>query len=89
MLDSFLKSRIETAKKLVEVLDKEFEYVSVLGSKTNLKRISINSKNTGISNSDIECGFVIKIYSNGSYFEYSVDDIEGLDLDKVREAARL
>ncbi|MBQ1447955.1 MAG: TldD/PmbA family protein, partial [Erysipelotrichaceae bacterium] len=89
MLDSFLKSRIETAKKLVEVLSKEFEYVSVLGSKTNLKRISINSKNTGISNSDIECGFVIKIYSNGSYFEYSVDDIEGLDLDKVREAARL
>ena len=55
-LNDFLKSRIPTARKIVKKLDKEFDYISILGSYTKFKRISTNGHVSDMSDIDGECG---------------------------------
>ena len=89
MLNKFLKSRIECAKKLVKDLNKDFDYVSILGSFLNTKRIVSSTRNTSIDDIDNECGFVIKVYKDGRYSEYSCDDIKGLKASEVKDSISL
>ncbi len=89
MLNKFLKSRIKTAKSLVNELSKSYDYVSVLGSYAKTKRIVSSTKTTGIDEMDNECGFVIKVYKDGRYSEYSCDDIDGLSVNTVKKAITL
>ena len=43
-LNEFLKSRIPYAKKLVNLLSEEYDYVSVLGTYTKFKKITTNKE---------------------------------------------
>lgn len=89
MLDKYLKSRISDAKKLVKELRKEYDYVSILGSVVRNKQIVVSTHITNIDEVDSECGFVIKVYKDGRYSEYSCNDIRGLKAKDVIVAVKL
>lgn len=89
MLDKYLKSRITDAKKLVKELKKDYDYVSVLGSAVKTKQISVSTHINSIDDVDSECGFVIKVYKDGRYSEYSCNDIKGLKANDVIKAVKL
>ncbi len=89
MLDSFLKSRLEHAIKLCKDLRKTYDYVSVLGSVINTKSIVVSTHSNFVDEVDNECGFVIKLYKNGRYSEYSCNDIKGLKAKDVVSAIKL
>ena len=89
MLDKYLKSRIPDAKKLVKDLRRQYDYVSVLGTVVNTKKINISTHINSMDEVDNECGFVIKVYKDGRYSEYSCNDIRGLKTAEVTNAIRL
>ena len=89
MLNSFLKSRIPDAKKLQKELMKSFEYASILGSFTSTKRVLVSTHSTAVDDIDKECGFVIKVYKEGRYSEYSCNDIKGLKASTVKASVTL
>lgn len=89
MLDKYLKSRISDAKKLVKELRKEYDYVSILGSVVRNKQIVVSTHITNIDAVDSECGFVIKVYKDGRYSEYSCNDIRGLKAKDIISAVKL
>ena len=79
MLSEFLKSRIKEAKELVLELRKTFKYVSVLGTDVRVQSVGANRMSTTIDDDGLsaECGFVVKMKNDNSFFEYSLDDILG------------
>ena len=89
MLNRFLKLRISDAKKLVKELSKEYEYVSILGSAITSKQISVSTHLNSIDELDNECGFVVKVYKDGRYSEYSCNDIRDLKAKDVIKAVKL
>ena len=89
MLDKYLKSRIPDAERLVEDLSKQFDYVSVLGTCVNTKAIRVSTRINSLDEVDNECGFVIKVYKDGRYSEYSCNDIKGLKAATVKNAVKL
>ena len=78
MLSDFLKSRKQDAKDLVLELRKTFKYVSVLGTDVRVDGVSANAVSTSITDEGLssECGFVVKMKNDNSFFEYSLDDIK-------------
>ena len=75
---SFLDSRRENCRALVNELGKSFAYVGILGSDVNSSAIRVNRMVSDIGEgSASECGFVIKIHNGRAFFEYSIDDITG------------
>lgn len=89
MLNKYLKSSIPAAKNLVKELRKNYDYVSILGSEVLTKRILVGTANTSLDEVETECGFVIKVYKNGRYSEYSCDDIKNLKASDVKKALTL
>ena len=89
MLDKYLKSRIKDAKKLVKDLKKEYDYVSILGSVVRNKQITVSTHINSIDEVDSECGFVIKVYKDGRYSEYSCNDIKDLKAKDIIKAVKL
>ena len=83
MINSFLKSRVDDCKKLVTSLNKHYDYVSILGSFVKQKRVLVSTYATSIDDIDSECGFVIKVYKDGHYGEYSCNDVHGLKANEV------
>ena len=75
---SFLNSRRESCRALVNELGKSFSYVGILGSDVQSNAIRVNRNTSDIGEgSASECGFVIKMHNGRAFFEYSIDDITG------------
>ena len=89
MLEKYLKSRIPEAERLVRELGKSYDYVSVLGTLVNVRQIMVSTYVNSTEDVDKECGFVVKLYKDGRYSEYSCNDIKGLKANKVIEAVKL
>ena len=89
MLDKFLKSRIGDAKRLVKELSKDYEYASILGSVVNNKQIIVSTHNKSIDAINSECGFVIKVYKDGRYSEYSCNDIKNIKASDITKTIKL
>lgn len=89
MLNTFVKSRIPDAKKLVNELMKHYDYASVLGTYVNNKSILVSTHSNSRDDIDSECGFVIKVYKDGRYSEYSCNDIRNLKAKEIIEACTL
>ncbi len=89
MLNKYLSSRVNDAKKLVKELRKTYDYVSVLGSFVNTKMIAVSTHINSIDEVDNECGFVVKVYKDGRYSEYSCNDIKGLKAADIKKAVKL
>ncbi len=81
---SYLKKKKPLAKEIVEKLSKDFSFVSVLGTDVKGKNYSVSGPITGISPSSItECGFVIRVYNEGVYSEYSFNELEKNKIDDI------
>lgn len=88
-ISHFLTETKPEIKKLVDILSKDFKYVSVLGTDVSGKIYSI--RKTGINFQDSfwnERGFVVKIFNGINYSEFSFNEIphENIQLlaDKIK-----
>lgn len=88
-LNEFLKSRIPYAKELVNNLNKEYDYVSVLGTYTKFKKISTNKNINDMADLDTDVGFVIKLFKDKAAYEYSCNDIKDIDILDIKKALSL
>ena len=74
----FLASREADCKRLVELLGKEFAYVSVLGSDVTTKGVVVNKHTSRVeTDADADKGFTVKMTNGRAFFEYSLDDVSG------------
>ncbi|MBA7541192.1 hypothetical protein ES705_33499 [subsurface metagenome] len=71
-MSDFLKKEKKKLKSLVEILSTEYDYVSLLGTDVSGTRYEVHYTGTSIKDSRwSERGFVIRIYEDESYYEYS------------------
>ncbi len=76
MDSKFLISRKPLAEKLVKTLLEKYSYVSLLGKHVTGKTIRVSNFNKSIGDSfESQCGFVVKVFDQGIYKEYSFSDI--------------
>ena len=74
-------------KKLIEALEPYYEYVSVLATDVSGTSFGVSQRNTSINEfGDGERGFVVRVYKNGGYSEYSFSTIGNVDelAEKIR-----
>ena len=77
MESEFLKSKINMSKRLVNDLLKKYDFVSILGKQTTGKGIRLSNFNSSINDTgEKECGFVVKIFHQGIYSEFSFTDFD-------------
>lgn len=74
MYSEFLKSKKDLMKKLVKEFD-DYDYVSILGNDISGKSYRVNTRQTQVNEMGLERGFVIKLYKERLYREYSFDDL--------------
>ena len=79
---SFLLAVKPKIQQLITLLDKEFDYVSVLATDVSGTAYRVGQKQTNVGDYHFgERGFVARVYLNGTYMEYSFnqcDDAEAL-----------
>ncbi|MGM0641434.1 MAG: TldD/PmbA family protein [Thermotogota bacterium] len=81
---NFIESKESLVKKLVQKLSTDYDYVSVLCSDTENKSYDVSEKSTNISNSMWEeRGFVVRVYNNNLYTEYSFNTLKEEDLEQL------
>ena len=59
MLNSYLKSRVVDAKKLIKQLRNHFDYVSILGSFVNTSSVLVSTHMNSID--DVDVNFIISL----------------------------
>ena len=80
----YLKKKKPLLKELLDKLLEQYEYVSILATHVFGKTYSVNRSSTSVGDGRAaECGFVIKVYDKGMYFEYATNKINKKDIDKV------
>jgi len=81
---SYLKKKKQIIKLLVNKLNEQYPFVSILATDVKGKSYSVDSRNMGIRPSSItECGFVCKVYKDGVYSEYSFNELEEKNIDEI------
>ena len=84
MDSKYLSERVELGKKLVNKLLEKYEYVSLLGKHVYGKSFRIMTQAKSIEDTmEAQCGFVIKVFHQGVYSEYSFAELEENLLDKI------
>jgi len=79
----FLSESMEALKKYVEILSKDYEYVSLLATDVIGKRFAVTTSNTSIVDSDWgERGVVIRVYHKKSYSEFAFNELNEKSLDE-------
>lgn len=84
MDSKYLSERVELGKKLVNKLLEKYEYVSLLGKHIYGKsfRVMTTAKSIG-DTMEAQCGFVIKVFHQGIYSEYSFGELEENLIDGI------
>lgn len=83
-MSKFLQNKRPALKKLVDMLSKDFGYASILGTDTYGKTYSVHK--TGVSINDSrwgERGFVVRIHNGINYSEFSFNEIDEDNLEKI------
>ena len=77
MESKYLNERIDFAQEIIAILLKEYEYASILGKDVYGKSVRVTNRSRSIGDSfEKQCGFVIKVYHQGIYSEYSFAKLE-------------
>lgn len=85
-MSKYLKEQKSTLKKLVDLLSKDFAYVSILGTDVKGKIYSVSKTGAGINDSSWnERGFVVRVHNGYNYSEYSFNELSNESLDSLRE----
>lgn len=82
MYSVFLTEKMPLLKRLIQRFD-DYEYVSCLGSDINGKSYRVATRQSSINESSVERGFVIKMYKDKLYREYSFDRLDESNFDEV------
>jgi len=86
MVSEYLKSRMSISRRLVKDLLTHFEYVSIYGKHVTGKTYRVSNFTSSINDSgENTCGFVVKIFHQGIYSEYSFGDIQDSNYDEIKE----
>ncbi|MDO5062134.1 MAG: TldD/PmbA family protein [Peptostreptococcaceae bacterium] len=86
----FLLGKKAELKKIIDILAKEFSYVSILGTDVSGKNYSVQTSGIQLKPSpDSERGFVVRVFQDSGFSEYSFNhlDVEAV-CNRVREIAR-
>lgn len=89
-ISTYLETQKPILQTLVNTLDKEFGYVSVLGIDTIGTRYGVSRKSSSANDSEWkERGFVIRVYNGVNYSEYSFNTLDDPNqiLSRIREIA--
>lgn len=84
----FLDGRRNAAKELVKELGNSFSYVSVLGTDVRASLYTADFKSSNARDGAGECGFALRMWNGGAYFEYSLDDISGNIRDLAKKSSK-
>ena len=77
MESKYLNERIDFAQEIIAILLQEYEYASILGKDVYGKSVRVTNRAKSIGDSfEKQCGFVIKVYHQGIYSEYSFAKLE-------------
>lgn len=80
----YLKSKKKIIYQLIDILQKKYDYVSILGTDVSGVNISVDNRSTlVVPSSTTDCGFVIKVYHDGFYSEYATNEISESKLEKI------
>lgn len=83
---TYLQNNHSILKEIVKKLSKKFEYVSVLATDCEGQKITVSEKKILVKDSDWnERGFVLRVYKQGLFSEYSFNKINSVEeiCDKV------
>ena len=73
---TYLEKKHDILKKLVEKLTDKFEYVSLLATDCQGQQVTVSEKSINVKDSSWnERGFVVRVFNDGVYSEYSFDKI--------------
>lgn len=73
----YLDSMRQDCRDLVAELAGSFDYVSILGTDVHSTLYRADRNMSVIRDSEGECGFVIKMHSGRSFYEYACGDVRG------------
>ena len=77
MESKYLNERIDFAQEIIAILLQEYEYASILGKDVYGKSVRVTNRAKNIGDSfEKQRGFVIKVYHQGIYSEYSFAKLE-------------
>ena len=80
----YLKKKKVLLKALIAKLDEKYEFASVLATDVSGKTYAKDKNSTHIIPSYIsECGFVVRVFKDSVYSEYSFSEIDEKDIDKI------
>ena len=85
----YLLSCRDCLKQLIDILSQEYEYASVLATDVSGTTYSVNQKTTSVNEfGDSERGFVVRVYKDGGYSEYSFNQLGRPEemAEKIRKA---
>ncbi|AAK78210.1 MULTISPECIES: TldD/PmbA family protein [Clostridium] len=85
-MSEFLIEKKQIIKRLIQILTKDFKYVSVLGTDSHGKRYIVQK--TGVEISDSfwnERGFVVRVYNGTGYSEYSFNELDENNIDALAQ----
>ncbi len=86
MISTYLQSRHDCCKELVERLGKRYVYVSVLGKHVTGKCIRLSTMATSVADTaEKQCGFVVRVNDGSHYSEYSFSDITKETIPEIEE----
>ncbi|MCR4960304.1 MAG: TldD/PmbA family protein [Lachnospiraceae bacterium] len=83
---NYIKSNKPLFKKLVDELLKEYEYVTLLAQDGNGKNYAVSKSGITITSDSrvlVQRGFVVKVYSEGCFAEYSGNSISEEEIGKI------
>ena len=84
MDSKYLSERVELGKKLVNKLLEKYEYVSLLGKHVYGKSFRTMTTARSIEDTmEAQCGFVVKVFNQGIYSEYSFGELEENLIDNI------
>ena len=86
LFSEYLDGLVPGLKKLIALLRKDYDYVSVLSTDSKGLKVAISRHSKSVSNQTMttERGTVVRVYKNGLYSEYSLDRF---DPERVKEQA--
>ena len=83
MYSDYLKDKKELMKKLVSLFADDYDYVSCLGSDIKGKSYRVNARQSQVNEVGVERGFVIKLYKDKLYREFSFDNLTEDNFDEL------
>jgi len=90
VFSKYLDSLVPGFRRLIEILESDFDYVSILStdSKGLVVGISQHSKSVGNKTMTTERGTVVRVYKDGLYSEYALDRFDPDDPEGAAEQIR-